>query len=99
MADTWSTTQEEEELYRRELFRKAGKGDQKAKRELEEVYKVKLWSERERATLVYENPTGKVRSSSKKSAELSLPGQSEVIDDAEPLRADEIAKTVGEAWE
>jgi len=56
MAQRWSLSQEEEDLHRQGLFRKARKGDEKAKLELQEVYGVRLWSEHERAKLVYENP-------------------------------------------
>lgn len=65
MRDQWSLSQEEEDVNRRILFRKARKGDPKAKQELETTYGVRLWSEHERAQLVYENPqcTGTVRHS------------------------------------
>jgi hypothetical protein len=56
MAENWSLSQEEEDLHRQALFRKARKGDAKAKQELQETYGVRLWSEKERATLVYDNP-------------------------------------------
>ena len=56
MKDQWSLNQEEEDKNRQSLFRKARKGDEKAKQELQEVYGVRLWSEHERAQLVYENP-------------------------------------------
>jgi hypothetical protein len=59
MGEQWSTTQEEEELYRKQLFRKAKRGDAKAKQELAMTYGVRLWSEQERAKLVYENQTSK----------------------------------------
>lgn len=49
-------SQEEEDLHRQELFRKARKGDRKATQELQEVYGVRLWSEKERAKLVYDTP-------------------------------------------
>jgi hypothetical protein len=58
MGEKWSLSQEEEDLHRQNLFRKARKGDEKAKQELQEVYGVRLWSEQERAKLVYENPKG-----------------------------------------
>lgn len=61
MGDQWSLSQEEEEIYRRSLFRKAKKGDAKAKDELEKIYGVRLWSEHERSQLVYENPHFKSR--------------------------------------
>jgi hypothetical protein len=65
MRDQWSLSQEEEDMNRRILFRKARKGDPKAKQELETTYAVRLWSEHERAQLVYENPqcTGTTRHS------------------------------------
>lgn len=56
MGEKWSLSQEEEDLHRQGLFRKARKGDEKAKIELQEVYGVRLWSEQERAALTYENP-------------------------------------------
>jgi hypothetical protein len=56
MAENSSLSQEEENLYRQCLFRKARKGDKKAKQELQEVYGVRLWSEQERTKLVYDNP-------------------------------------------
>lgn len=56
MGEKWSLSQEEEDLHRQGLFRKARKGDEKAKQELQEVYGVRLWSEKERAKLVYHNP-------------------------------------------
>jgi hypothetical protein len=67
MGEKWaSLTQEEEDLHRQTLFRKARKGDEKAKQELQEIYGVRLWSEKERAKLVYETPKrgkGKARKS------------------------------------
>jgi hypothetical protein len=54
MPAQWSLSQEEEDLHRQLLFRKARKGDEKAKLELQEIYGVRLWSEKERAALVYE---------------------------------------------
>ncbi|WHZ29785.1 MAG: hypothetical protein OJF51_004587 [Nitrospira sp.] len=63
MGAQWSLSQEEEDMQRQSLFRKARKGDEKAKLELQEVYGVRLWSEQERAALVYDNPKrGKQRS-------------------------------------
>lgn len=59
MGEHWSLSQEEEDLNRRQLFRKARKGDAKAKQELAMTYGVRLWSEQERAKLVYENQTSK----------------------------------------
>jgi hypothetical protein len=56
MGAQWSLSQEEEDLHRQLLFKKARKGDEKAKQELQEVYGVRLWVEHERAQLVYENP-------------------------------------------
>lgn len=56
MGAPWSLSQEEEDLNRQSLFRKARKGDEKAKLELQEVYGVRLWSEQERAKLIYDNP-------------------------------------------
>ncbi|MBX3335304.1 MAG: hypothetical protein KF876_14355 [Nitrospira sp.] len=56
MGAQWSLSQEEEDMHRQSLFRKARKGDEKAMQELQEVYGVRLWAEHERAELVYENP-------------------------------------------
>lgn len=57
MGEKWaSLTQEEEDLHRQKLFRKARKGNEKAKQELQDVYGVRLWSEKERAKLVYDTP-------------------------------------------
>ena len=56
MGAQWSLSQEEEDMHRQSLFRKARKGDEKAKQELQEVYGVRLWAEHERAELVYDNP-------------------------------------------
>jgi hypothetical protein len=56
MGEKWSLSQEEEDLHRQSLFRKARKGDEKAKQELQETYGVRLWSEQERSKLVYDNP-------------------------------------------
>jgi hypothetical protein len=56
MTDQWSISQEEEDMNRLTLFRKARKGDAKAKQELQDTYGVRLWSEQERGILVYENP-------------------------------------------
>lgn len=52
----WSLSQEEEDEYRRNLFTRAGSGDRQAKKELWDTYGVRVWSEQERARLVYENP-------------------------------------------
>ena len=54
MALHWPLGGEEEALHRQGLFRKARKGDEKARKELQEVYGVRLFSERERATLAYD---------------------------------------------
>ena len=67
MGDQWSLSQEEEDLHRQSLFRKARKGDEKAKQELQEVYGVRLWAEHERAQLVYENPRYAARRSKQRS--------------------------------
>lgn len=56
MGEKWSMNQEEEDLHRQNLFRKARKGDEKATQELRDVYGVRLWSEKERAKLLYDNP-------------------------------------------
>ena len=56
MGEKWSLSKEEEDLHRQTLFRKARKGDEKAKQELQDVYGVRLGSEKERANLAYENP-------------------------------------------
>ena len=56
MGAQWPLSQEEEDLERQKLFRKARKGDAKAAQELQDVYGVRLWVEHERAALVYENP-------------------------------------------
>jgi hypothetical protein len=67
MGENWSLSQEEEDLHRQGLFRKARKGDEKAKQELKETYGVRLWSEQERAALVYENPRHKAKRGTQKS--------------------------------
>lgn len=60
MAEKWSSlNQEEEALHRLSLFRKARKGDEKARQELQNVYNVRVWSEKERAKLVYSTPEPK----------------------------------------
>jgi hypothetical protein len=51
-----SLSQEDEALLRQSLLEKASKGDEKAKQELQRIYGVRLWSEKERATLVYDTP-------------------------------------------
>jgi len=56
MGAQWSLSQEEEDLERQKLFRKARKGDEKAAQELQDIYGVRLWVEHERAELVYDNP-------------------------------------------
>ncbi len=56
MGEQWSTSQEEEDLYRRRLFARASKGDVKATKELHETYGVRLWAAQERSQLEYENP-------------------------------------------
>ena len=61
MGEQWSTSQEQEDLYRRRLFIRANKGDAKAQKELQEIYGVRLWSAKERSGLVYENPRSKSR--------------------------------------
>jgi hypothetical protein len=67
MGENWPLSQEEEDLHRQNLFRKARKGDEKAKQELQETYGVRLWSEQERAKLVYETPRHKAKRATKKS--------------------------------
>jgi hypothetical protein len=52
-----SLNKEEEDLLRQSLFRKARKGDEKAQEELQDIYGVRLWSEKERGKLVYDTPT------------------------------------------
>lgn len=56
MALHWPLGGEEEALHRQSLFRKARKGNKKAKKELQEVYGVRLFSEQERAKLIVNNP-------------------------------------------
>jgi hypothetical protein len=65
MGEKWSLSQEEEDLHRQTLFRKARKGDEKAKQELQETYGVRLWSEQERSKLVYDTPKRGTRKSLK----------------------------------
>ena len=67
MGAQWSLSQEEEDMHRQSLFRKARKGDEKAKLELQEVYGVRLWAEHERAELVYDNPRYNAKRGSQKS--------------------------------
>ena len=54
--EKWSLSKEEEDLRRQSLFRKARKGDEQAKQELQKVYGVRLWSEKYWVKLVYDNP-------------------------------------------
>ena len=54
MSERFSLNQEEEALFRQSLLRKARKGDEKAKQELHRIYGVRVWSEQERAKLVYD---------------------------------------------
>ena len=55
MGEKWSSlNQEEEAKYRQTLLRKARKGDEKAKEELLRLYGVRVWSEKERAKLIYD---------------------------------------------
>jgi hypothetical protein len=56
MKEQWSTSQEDEDLYRRRLFAKAGKGDAKSTKELQETYGLRFWSAQERLNLASENP-------------------------------------------
>jgi hypothetical protein len=46
MSERFSLSQEEEALLRQTLFRKAKKGDEKAKQELQKLYGMRLWSEK-----------------------------------------------------
>ena len=43
MAAQWSLSQEEEDLHRQRLFRKARKGDEKAKQELQPKNRDRNW--------------------------------------------------------
>ena len=56
MSERFSLSQEEEALHRQGLLRKARKGDEKAKLELQKIYNVRVWSEKEWAKLVYTIP-------------------------------------------
>ena len=56
MSERFSLSQQEEAQYRQSLLRKARKGDEKAKQELQETYGVHLCSEKERTKLVYDTP-------------------------------------------
>lgn len=67
MSERFSLSQEEEALHRQELLRKARKGDEKAKKELQDVYGVRLWSEKERAKLVYTIPEPRAKRGKRKS--------------------------------
>lgn len=67
MATKWSLSQEEEDLHRQSLFRKARKGNKKAKKELQEVYGVRLFSEQERAKLIVNNPRPTAKRKAQKS--------------------------------
>ena len=68
MALHWPLGGEEEALVRGSLFRKARKSDKKAKRELQDTYGVRLFSEQERATLVYSTPQRKARRGKQKAS-------------------------------
>jgi hypothetical protein len=57
MSEKFSLSQEEEAQFRQNLLGKARKGDEKAKQELQRIYGVRLWSEKERGKLVYDTPT------------------------------------------
>ena len=67
MGAQWSLSQEEEDMHRQSLCRKARKGDEKAKQELQEVYGERLRAEYERAELVYDNPRYNAKRGSQKS--------------------------------
>ena len=54
--EKWSFSQAEEEEYRRTLFKRAQKGEKKAKEELWATYGVRLYTEGEKRALVYEAP-------------------------------------------
>ena len=56
MGEKWSLSKEEEAQLRQSLLQKARKGDTKAKQELQKIYNVRIWSEQERAILVYDHP-------------------------------------------
>jgi len=66
MGEKWSLSQEEEDLHRQGLFRKARMGDKKATQELQDVYGVRIWSEKDRAKLVYDNPRHAAKGSKQK---------------------------------
>ncbi|MGC4097000.1 MAG: hypothetical protein QM706_07775 [Nitrospira sp.] len=61
MSERFSLSQEEEAQFRQSLLRKARKGDEKAKQELQNIYNVRIWSEQERAKLVYSTPQPKAK--------------------------------------
>lgn len=67
MALHWPLGGEEEALHRQNLFRKARKGDRKAKKELQEVYGVRLFSEQERAKVIVNNPRPTAKRKAQKS--------------------------------
>lgn len=52
--EKWQT-QDEEDEHRRLLLARAGKGDVKAQRELMQAYGARVYSEKEKSRLVYEN--------------------------------------------
>lgn len=58
--ERWQT-QDEEEEHRRALLKRASKGDAKAQEALMETYGVRLYSEREKAQLVYDAPAPRRR--------------------------------------
>ena len=62
MSERFSLNQEEEAQFRLALLRKARKGDEKAREELQKVYNVRVMSDRERAKLVvYTTPEPKAK--------------------------------------
>jgi hypothetical protein len=54
--DRWPLSQDGEDEYRRTLLARATKGDAQAKKELMETYSVRIYSEKEKAGLYYDNP-------------------------------------------
>ena len=67
MGEKWSSlNQEEEAQHRQTLLRKARKGDEKAKLELLQLYRVRVWSEKERAKLIYINPPSEAKRGKRK---------------------------------
>ena len=66
MSERFSLSQEEEAQFRQGLLRKARKGDEKAKQELQNIYNVRIWSEKERAKLVYDTPEPKAKGGKRK---------------------------------